>query len=367
MKILQVFNHFWPCIGGIEKVVMDQALYLRKQGHEVGVVCLNKCSKGTKTIKAKEEWNGVKIYRIPFINLKYYLVAPRVLKFVKEYDVVHVHGIGFFSDFLLATKFLHKKPLVLNTHGGFFHTKSLRAVKKVWLNSVERVLLRGADALVADSANDYKIFGKISSHVRQIANPVNVEKFARVQRKVEKDSFLFVGRLSRNKRVDLLLEMIARVEKEKPNAKLFVVGQDFEGILQGLKEKTKELGIEEKVVFAGEVSEEKLMEFFSRAEFFASASEYEGFGVSAIEAMAAGIVPLLNDIPSFKEFVENGKNGFILKFEEKEKTSKRVLDIMKLGNAEKKALAIAAQASVQKFGWNSKIKEFEKIYREVVK
>lgn len=106
---------------------------------------------------------------------------------------------------------------------------------------------------------------------------------------------LFVGRLAGNKRVDLLVEALAQVQRSVPNARLLVVGDDrsnpaFVEVAAGIRRRAAELGVADDVILAGRVDD--LPSHYRLADVYASASLHEGFGVPLIEAMACG-VPLV--------------------------------------------------------------------------
>ncbi|MBU1939557.1 glycosyltransferase family 4 protein, partial [Candidatus Micrarchaeota archaeon] len=241
MKIVQVTHHFSPCIGGVESVVLETSRRLVEAGHEVSVVCLDRCAKGGKILPGTGEIDGIKITRIPFIDLKYYKIAPRVLSLITGADLVHVHGVGFFSDYLLALKGVHKLPVIVSTHGGIMHTRKMRVIKAIyglWMP----LMLNRADAVVAVSKNDRDAFSRICAggKVRLIENGIDYARFANARWKTEKNSFIYVGRLSRNKRVDNLIETFAFLKKAGVEFKLTILGHDFDGIaekLHGLVEK----------------------------------------------------------------------------------------------------------------------------------
>jgi alpha-1,3-mannosyltransferase len=103
------------------------------------------------------------------------------------------------------------------------------------------------------------------------------------------------------------------------------------------------------------------------AEFFVSASEYEGFGITALEAMAAGCIPILNNIDSFREFVKNGKNGFIADFTDSKKASESILNAMNINKKEKTEIAKRAIERAEGFSWDKKARGYEKVFLEVKK
>src|SRR3989344_106301 len=102
MKLLLATHHFYPCIGGIETYVEDEAHYLAKKGIECEVVTLNACSESTQELAARAVRRQIKISRIPFIKLGPYILAPELLRHAmrKDVDAIHCHAMGFFLDLL---------------------------------------------------------------------------------------------------------------------------------------------------------------------------------------------------------------------------------------------------------------------------
>lgn len=357
MKILQICNHFYPCIGGIEGVVEDLCKNLIELGHQSDVACLNTCAYTGERLPALEEYEGIKIHRLPYLNLKFYKPSPGVFKLFKDYDLIHVHGIGFFSDFLAMTKFVHKKPLVLNTHGGFFHTKKLAWIKKLYF-TWNRLSLGAFEKVIADSRSDEATFSAICPDLEHIPNGISVVEF-QAERKPTPNTLLYVGRVSGNKRIDLLIETVAILKQSQPDMKLNIVGEDWEGIQKDLEELTEEKGLGKNIEFLGKIERSEVVEHLSKAAFFVSASGYEGFGISVLEAMASGCPVVLNDIPAFREFVNHGENGFLVDFADYESAAGLLLDLM-----EKDASEISKEASktVDQYDWKNVVKKIEDVY-----
>jgi alpha-1,3-mannosyltransferase len=360
MKILQVCNHFYPCIGGIEKHVEDLCRNLKKLGHETDVVCLNTCAYSDEKLPEYEEYHGIRIFRVPYVNFKIYKPARNVLRFVKNYDVVHVHGLGFFSDLLALTKFMHKKPLILSTHGGIFHTRAYFAMKSAYFNLWLRIISRRFNTIIAVSRSDERLFSAIASNVELIPNGIEVGDF-QTERAAENNTLLYVGRISRNKRIEHLIETIAILKKDVPDVKLYVVGEDWEGILVDLKNLAKVRDVESNIIFLGEIRKrEKILEYYSKAKFFVSASEYEGFGISVLEAMASGCIVVVNDIDAFRELVRDGENGFLVDFSNPHAASVVISKILK---KDLKGISCGAMETARHYDWNNVIRRIEKVYR----
>jgi len=359
MKVLHISHHFFPCLGGTEKYVMDLCFELKRNGIEPEVVCLNTCHNSRKKLKEKETVKRIKVTRIPFIDFRIYKIAPKVMDYIKDFDLIHVHGIGFFSDYILAKKNQHKKPVIISTHGGIFHTNKKSLLKKFYHNYWLKHHLKKADKIIADSENDFEQFRKISSKTVFVQNAVDTKKFS-YKGKKDYNKIVFVGRLSKNKRIDLLIERFAEITKKFPEKTLEIIGEDFDGIKKELEKKSKELGLQKKVFFRGKLTEKRLIEKVKKAGFYASASEYEGFGIAVIEAMAAGTIPVLNDIKAFRELIEDKKSGYLIDFTKKNELKK----VFETKEKELNKIIVNCRKETKKFEWKKKVEEIEKIYKE---
>ncbi len=361
MKILHVTNHVYPCIGGIERYVEELCLDLIERGHECEVVCLDRCSNKREKLPEFEEYKGIRIHRIPFLDLRIYKLAPRILKFTRDCDVIHIHGLGFFSDFLTLTSFFHRKPLLLSTVGGVFHTPAHSSLKHFYFNVWCRLVLRKISAVLAVSKNDEKIFSKVVDRITYVPIGIKFKNFIPGERG-EANTLLYVGRISKNKRIDNLINMIYFLEKRVPEITLRIVGEDWEGIKNGLEKMIEELGLKENVIFVGRVDNERLLEYYSRAKIFLSASEFESFGLTALEAMASGMTVVLNDIPAFREFVKDGENGFILDFSNSEEAAIKVANIL---DTDLSDIRITARETAKEYDWRTVGEKIMDVYIKV--
>ncbi|MFH1588886.1 MAG: glycosyltransferase family 4 protein [Candidatus Diapherotrites archaeon] len=383
MKALHLSHHFWPCIGGVEKVIENICINAEKHGIESTILCLNKCPKGKEKLKKEEKFEKlkkIKIQRIPFIDLKYYKIAPHALFYPKkEFDLIHVHGLGFFSDLMLLTKFLHRKPVIVSTYGSIFHTKKFLLLKKIYFNLIQRALLSFADKVIVISKADETKAKEIISTPDYAPIGAELKKMKKEEiekMKKQKNSFVFVGRYSKNKRIELLIEKFTGIIKEKKDAKLFIIGKDFDELKKEFEKKISEAHAQKNIFLTENLSDKEIEQKYAKCEFFVSASEYESFGISAVEAMNYGLIPILNDIPAFREFIEGEKkeskknkeklNGFIVDFESKN-AEKKIIEIMDLNENEKKMISLNAHKKAQEYSWNEKIKKYIEIYEETGK
>ena len=144
MLIVHVVRQFHPGVGGLENVVLELASAQVKAGHRVRVVTLDRLFNDARRQKLppSETLDGIEIVRIPYFGSSRYPIAFSALRHIKDADLVHVHAIDFFFDYLAWTKPLHGRKLVVSTHGGFFHTTYAALLKRVWFHTLTRLSLQ---------------------------------------------------------------------------------------------------------------------------------------------------------------------------------------------------------------------------------
>ena len=172
-----------------------------------------------------------------------------------------------------------------------------------------------------------------------------------------------VGRLSKNKRPELLLKTFAELARIHSSFELRLVGGDWQGLRSQLQQEAEQLGIADRVFFAGKVSEQELVGEYARASFFVSASQHEGFGISVVEAMACGCVPLVNHIPAFESFIIEQKTGFWVDFS---KSVQAANQIQKIRTDNVDVIRQNAVQHAQSFSWKNRINDWVRVYEKLV-
>jgi alpha-1,3-mannosyltransferase len=318
MRIVHVVRQFLPGIGGIENYVANLARQQAAVGHDVTVVTLDRVfSRPEVRLVAAEAMDGFRIVRIPYRGSYKYPLAPAVLRHLRDCDLVHVHAIDFFCDFAALTAPLHHKPMVISTHGGFFHTGFARRLKQVWFHTVTRFSLRAYRAVLASSASDLATFGRVRKNgMALVENGVDVAKFADAGSPTFAQHIVFIGRFASNKRIDQLFDLMAELRRRDPAWRLSVIGVEWDLTAGALARLADDRGIAEGVDIHVGVSEDTIRALLGQASIVASASEYEGFGISVIECMSAGLVPVLSGIPAFRRVHAESGLGLIGDFAE---------------------------------------------------
>lgn len=181
--------------------------------------------------------------------------------------------------------------------------------------------------------------------------------------KIKRDYVIFVGTLQPRKNVEKLIEAFAILKGSSlSNLQLVVCGKKgwlYEPIL----EKSKELGIQDKVVFTDFVPDKDLPALISKAKAYVLPSLWEGFGIPVIEAQACGVPTVVSNTSSLPEIV--GDSAVLIDPEDTEsiaKGIKKALDPENAPNLVKKGLE-----NIKRFSWETCAAETIKVLESAAK
>ncbi|RYD82765.1 MAG: glycosyltransferase, partial [Sphingomonadales bacterium] len=254
--------------------------------------------------------DGIEVVRIAWRGSTRYPVAPDVLRHIGDADLVHVHAIDFFFDFLALTRIFHRKKMIATTHGGFFHTQRFAAIKKIWFQTLTRFSASRYEAVIGCSQSDLETFRAIAprrTHV--IENGTDTSKFAGAASVEPRKRMVTIGRFSVNKRLERLIDTLGELCRRDPAWQLDIVGVPSDLSVADLELLIAERGLSGHVMLRAGLSNAEIRTLLGRASIFASASEYEGFGLVAIEAMSAGLLPVLEGNAAYRALA--GRHGAI--------------------------------------------------------
>lgn len=368
MRIVHVVRQFHPAIGGLENVVLSLAREQRRGGVDACVITLNRPLRGDRISRwpDRDLVDGVPVARLPWTGSPRYPLAPQVLSHLKGFDLIHVHGVDFFADYLALTSMVRRTPMVLSTHGGFFHTGFARHLKRIYFETATRAAMSRYARIFACSENDAALFSGIAgSKVRLIENGVDIAKFAGAASSIVRPAFVAIGRIAAHKRNDLLISAFETVALRHQDARLHILGNDFDGTLPLLRDRAEKSPAHSQIHISDGLTDQQIRERLGECSFIVSASGYEGFGLSIVEGMSAGLVPLVSPLPSFKAIVRDAGAGHLVDFNNSDTCGADILRILgqEAAASGHRARVIAAS---ERYSWQHVAKRFQAEYEDVL-
>jgi len=196
---------------------------------------------------------------------------------------------------------------------------------KIALPTLDKVLF-----LNPDDQRDLLIENNIKVKSTEILGGigVNLDYYRYFEPKIKSDvSFIFLGRLLREKGIFEFLEAAKVVKKEKPNTQFLVLGQiDKQNPTAMSEEKLQEYIDANIIEYLGYVK--NVPDYIEKVDVFVLPSYREGVPKSTQEAMAMGKVILTTDVPGCRETVVDGVNGFLVPLFSAEKLAEKILELI---------------------------------------
>ncbi len=165
-----------------------------------------------------------------------------------------------------------------------------------------------------------KTYPKTAPKVRLCYKSVDIERYHEIdnRRKVSPPDLdhpiiLFVGSNMYRKGVPDLIKAAPGVIKQHPQARFIIIGEDKSA--DRLKRLCYDLNVDRNFEFAGWQSQESLLSYYQRASVFVMPSLTEAFGVTFLEAMAAGVPVIGTNVGGIPEIIHDGTNGLLVPVE----------------------------------------------------
>ena len=330
MRILMLTWEYPPrVVGGIARVVNDLSKRLIKDGHDVTVVTYKE---GNAPYFELDK--GVKVYRVDnfmiksnnFIDwvmqLNFNMVAKVGEIIAKEgkFDVIHAHD-WLVSYAAKTLKQAYSMPIVATIHATEAGRNSgIREREQKYINDTEWMLTYEATEVIVNSnymkAELQRLFGLPFEKINVVPNGVNITNYAGIERdydfrrKYAMDNekiILFMGRLVYEKGVQYLIGAMPKILEHYHDAKLVIAGKG--GMIDELKQEVYNLGLGNKVCFAGYLNGKDVGKMYKAADISVFPSTYEPFGIVALEAMLAEVPIVVSDIGGLNEIVDHRETG----------------------------------------------------------
>jgi glycosyltransferase involved in cell wall biosynthesis len=244
------------------------------------------------------------------------LQVRRLVARTGPYDVLHGHSSKGGMLARLAG-IANNSAIVYTPHAISTQDPMLGGAKRLIFGAGERALAWLTDRIVAvSSAECEHIVGlgipraKLVVIPNGVAPPVGpTRQEARAALGLAEDALAigFVGRLSRQKAIDVLIAAFAAVAKANPKVRLVVIGEGEEGA--AARQQAERLGCGQQVMWLGAVD---ALPRYPAFDLFAQPSRYEGFSYAVLEAASHGVAVLTTDVGGSREAIADGVSGLIV-------------------------------------------------------
>jgi alpha-1,3-mannosyltransferase len=368
IRILHTARNYLPTSGGVQECIYQITRRLIDRCYSCKVLTLDyDFSNRKRKFKRSENIEGTDIYRIPGIGHYKKPIPLRVPIHLFEWaDIIHIHDLRIFFETVILLRPFLKYKTILSTHGLVMHTNEMKIIKKILFPLYYRPAIRkNMDGVICDSNNDFALLNdKNSSNMYLIENGIDYRFYSNIKKDIKYRKFLYFGRIDTNKGIDLLIEVLSKLESD--NWSIDIVGRGRSNIVKELTKLAEKSGIKNRVDLCGFLEKELLAKKLSEAEVCFFPSTYEGFGLSLLEAMASGTVCIANDIPAYRTFVKNKVNGFIIDFKNMKKAAEDIKEILKTSPDVLEKISKNASNTALKYDWENKIRLYDRVYKNIM-
>jgi glycosyltransferase involved in cell wall biosynthesis len=156
--------------------------------------------------------------------------------------------------------------------------------------------------------------------------------------------------------IEYLIGAIPIVVKEMPEARFLIIGDG--PLTEALKKMTKRLGVTRYANFVGRVPNQQISRYLKAADIYVSTSFSDGTSASLLEAMACGLPVVVTDIPANNEWIQNGKNGFLVPIKDSKTLAEKIIFLAKNNNIRKFMGRSNVEVAKVKADWKQNVNVF---------
>jgi 1,2-diacylglycerol 3-alpha-glucosyltransferase len=324
VRIGMMADLYMTQVSGVTNSLTLTKRWLEKMGHDVYLFTF-----GDDEVIDNEK-NIIRTTGLPvvdtgfYLNLRYNRLARQLLYTM---DIAHVHHP--FVSGSLAMRYCSPRniPIVFTNHSRYdlitqayipFLPESISdAALKAYLTP----FYKACDLIIVPSASMIKVLKEhfnLVTPVEVIPNGLDLTPYRSISQPIDRSVFGFtnnqvistyIGRLSPEKNLSLLIRAFYGMSMTYDHVRLLIVGDGPDR--ENLENQIKHMDIADKVFFTGMVDYENIPAYLAASDIFVTPSSSETFGLSTVEAMAAGLPVLGMDAPGSRDIIEDGVTGLI--------------------------------------------------------
>lgn len=368
--------------GGIQK--NTRLLLSRYAGRSVATFA---CARNYYGLAKEEEWEGTLIHRSPVagssmaLNGILYLLDAFcwLIRNRKKYDVIHCQQMFGPTMTAAAASFLVHKPIVtrITTVGELGEVGEIQRMPLAWLRlrlirrvtrwvaltremkaELETLGIRPEKISIIYNSTELPDVTAYSDESRALRTSLNFSERQKIA--------VFVGRLSAEKNIDVLINAWKRVIEQHAGAQLVLLGEggNFRNVEADLRDLVKELELQKNVHFLGHVDNAK--DYILASDAFVLPTRTEGMSNSLVEAFACGGAIVATDIPANREICEHDVNSLLVPVGDTQALASaiiKVFDSLELG---KKLGAAARQKAADELSVDRMVSAYLQTYSDAI-
>lgn len=389
MKILFATDQYLPTPGGISVVTQRISTALAKKGHTVAII-----APSTDWKFRKETKNGVAIYRIQSLlihKLKQLRFSPAFLYRKRIYhtianfrpDIIHLETPNTIASEAMDTALKFHIPLIATCHimpeniSGtlpFLPSKMGKMIGDLYMKEIIKVYNK-VNLVTCPTPIGIAILQayNITRPTVALSNGIDLEAFS-MPSKEEKQKFLkkynfppdpiilYIGRLDKEKKVNILIEASQYIKKSQPfHIVIEGKGQQME-TLENLVQKS---GIQNKISFIGYIPEEELSVLYSVATMFVMPSTAELQSLVTMEAMALGLPVIGARAGALPYLIKPDENGFLFEPDNPVDLMQKLQLLLENPDMRKK-MGQKSLELIKEHDINNIIEKMEKLYAKII-
>jgi glycosyltransferase involved in cell wall biosynthesis len=373
MKIAFVYDVIYPYVkGGVEKRISELAVRLSSRGHEIHLFGMKFWDGEDILIRDGIYLHGVcpaqKLFtggrrslRQP-IYFSIYLIFPLLRE---KFDIIDCQQFPYFSCF--SAKFLSKLrkiPLIITWHevwGSYWYEYlGWKGLGGIWTERLVARLTLNNIAVSKTTANNLENLG-ISSNIKIIPNGVELQKIRFIRPSGSTSDIIFVGRLIKEKHVDFLIQAFRELLSDQPALKLLIIGEGPER--DSIERQINEYLIEDQVQLIGfQENYDEIIARMKSSKIYVLPSTREGFGISALEALACGLPVVTIDHPAnaVRDLISEN-SGFLCSL-----SAEDLANTICLALRRHKEMRNSCILSAESYDWENVTSDIEAFYRSVI-
>ncbi|WP_345852209.1 glycosyltransferase family 4 protein [Shewanella algae] len=308
-----------------------------------------------------------KAFSFVFFTYDIFVVAKE-----KNVDVIHAHAMSFCGlPSLFVARILNKK-FVYEIRSDWHLDKSFSSgimLQKVF-GYMEAYVAKKSDSLVVISQGLFEKYSKFNHNCYLVSNGVHDDRFASFSPASISTSnvvtYGFIGSVIPLEGLEMVVQAISNL-RTKYNV---VVSLKIAGMgesLEAIKDKARELGVQEQVIICGSLPFERVGEFYDGVDVIVNFRRNEEIAHSVtplkpLEAMAQKKLTIVSDVKGMLELVTEGVNGIVVPAENVEALTDIMFDVFCHREKYTKIVEVAYKYVVDNYSWSKKINQYVEVY-----